>query len=151
MPLNRRGFLTRAIASGIAVVSSSLWIPTAKDTFNLKQIIANPTAIVDDLATVPMDYIWDITMCGKNERSEIGRLVVSRNDLPLLDFNINTYGGILRWVPVPGMELRGPLLFTAAGNMTINFVGSSNGEIVSRIYDASKSNTEAILIPMMKD
>lgn len=120
--MDRRSFLTLLGAAGVSVVIPKLWVPP--------QLVSLPGFDTKKLYRVsaPADMIFDIVICGKNEQSEVGTFDIVRPDgTKLLALALNTYGGIIRWVAVPGEELTGPLQFVySASNMTINVVGKKN-------------------------
>lgn len=97
--MNRRNFLKLGIASAVSVAA----LRNLPDDYEIpKQII------------VPDDELFyrmtDISIYGRSTKSRIAHLSVARpNGDLLLEFSLNTYGGMLRYVPYPGAEFFGPV------------------------------------------
>lgn len=140
--MDRRSFLTLLGAAGVSVVLPKLWIP---DTALLP--------VADEIKRLvrvssPADQIFDIIICGKNDRSEVATFdVVRPGGEKILAMALNTYGGIIRWVACPGEELLAPLQFEYSdSNMTINVVGRKNDVLSFTVIESGHESP--VVIPM---
>ncbi len=75
---------------------------------NLSNIIKR---IIKEINQEYEDYntpqIVDIILSGKATKSTVVNLKVFKSNELFLNFNINAFGGMIRWVPAPGCALKG--------------------------------------------
>lgn len=142
--MNRRDYLRMVTSAGMTCL--------APDTFSATSGFPSTVTEAKRIGNFvgPVDKIVEIFAGGEASCSEQGFIAINTaNGKKLLDLTFNTFGGMLRWVAVPGEEILLPVSIEPQGRMRVNVVGlSKTSEFGMESLIWQHGQTIAGLMPM---